>query len=149
MGSDWYSVHMEARASASAQGLTVDEDAADALMDSLEQHDGVVSTGTGTWEATISVEASSAWEATTSGSDLIEKLADKAGMPNSPAVRVDAFRQRMCSRPRACARRCRSWYRAPRRPRSWVYPRSGSGSLLTGTPHFPSRCMSCVRESSG
>jgi hypothetical protein len=93
MGSDWYSVHTEARASANAQGLTVDEDAADALMDLLGQHDGVVSTGTGTWEATISVEASNAWEATSSGSDLIEKLADKAGMPDWPAVRVDVVRQ--------------------------------------------------------
>src|SRR5450755_221480 len=93
MGSDWYSVHTEVRASAGVQGLTVDENAADALMDLLEQHDGVVSTGTGAWAATISVEASNAWEATSSGSDLIEKLADKAGMPNWPAVRVDVVRQ--------------------------------------------------------
>ena len=93
MGSDWYSVHLEARPSADARDLTVDENAADALMDLLKQHDGVVSTGTGAWEATISVEASDAWEASNSGSDLIEKLADKAGMPNWPAVRVDVVRQ--------------------------------------------------------
>jgi len=93
MGSDWYSVHMEARASADAQNVTVGENAADALMALLEEHDGVVSTGTGIWEATISVQASNVWEATGSGSDIIEKLADKAGMPNWPAVRVDVVRQ--------------------------------------------------------
>ena len=93
MGSEWYSVHMEARASADALNLTVDEDAADAFMDLLEDHDGAVSTGTGVWEATISVRAINAWEATSSGSVLIEKLADKAGMPDWPAVRVDVVRQ--------------------------------------------------------
>ncbi len=93
MGSDWYSIHMEARASADAQFLTVDEDAADILTDLLEEHDGVVSAGTGTWDATISVQAANAWEATGSGLDVIEKLADKAGMPNWPAVRVDVLRQ--------------------------------------------------------
>ena len=93
MGSDWYSVHMEARPSADAQDLTVDEDAADALMELLEQYDGVVSTGTGAWGATISVQASNAWEASGSGSALIERLAEKAGMPYWPAVRVDVVRQ--------------------------------------------------------
>ena len=93
MGSEWYSVHMEARASADALNLMVDEDAADALMDLLDDHDGAVSTGTGVWEATISVRAVNAWEATSSGSVLIEKLADKAGIPDWPAVRVDVVRQ--------------------------------------------------------
>jgi hypothetical protein len=95
MDGDWYSVHMEARAPADAPDLTIDEDAADALMDLLEDHDGVVSTGTGTWDATISVQAPSAWVASDRGSALLDKLADKTGMPDWPAVRVDVIRQDM------------------------------------------------------
>jgi hypothetical protein len=95
MDGDWYSVHMEARAPADAPDLTIDEDAADTLMELLEDHDGVVSTGTGIWDATLSVEATGAWEASNRGSDLLDKLADKAGMPHWPTVRVDVIRQDM------------------------------------------------------
>ena len=65
----------------------------DALMELLEEHDGVVSSGTGSWDATVSAQAPSAWEATFYGGAIIEKMAVKAGMPTSPAVRVEAVRQ--------------------------------------------------------
>ena len=93
MNGDWFSVYMEARAPADTLDLTIDDDAADTLMELLEDHDGVVSTGTGTWDATVSVQADSAWGASDRGSALIEKLASKAGMPDWPAVRVEAIRQ--------------------------------------------------------
>jgi hypothetical protein len=67
---DWYSVHVEARPPASTQDLTVDEDAADELMELLEEYDGVVSNGTGMWDATVSVLAPNAWEATLPGAPL-------------------------------------------------------------------------------
>lgn len=90
---DWYSVRMEARSPADAQNLTTDEDAADALMELLEEHDGVVSAGIGSWDATISIQAATAWDAALNGSTLIEELATKAGMPSWPIVRAQAVRQ--------------------------------------------------------
>jgi hypothetical protein len=93
MDGDWYSVHVEARPPADAQDLAVDEDAADDLMNLLEEHDGVVSAGTGRWDATVSVRASTAWDAAVHGGPLIEKLACKAGMPSWPIIRAEAVRQ--------------------------------------------------------
>ena len=90
---DWYSVHMEARAPVDVQDLMFDEGAADGLMELLEEYDGVVSSGPGSWDATISVQAPSAWEATVHGGAIIEKMAVKAGMPAWPVVRAEAVRQ--------------------------------------------------------
>ena len=90
---EWYSVHIEARPPADAENLAVDEDAADELMKLLEECDGVVSAGTGSWDATVSVQAASAWEAVMSGAPQVERLACKAGMPDWPLVRAEAVRQ--------------------------------------------------------
>lgn len=93
LGYDWYSVHVEARPSADVKDLTVDEDAADELMERLEEYDGIVSAATGMWDAVVSVRAPNAWEATLRGAPLIEELACKAGMPSWPIVRAEAVRQ--------------------------------------------------------
>jgi hypothetical protein len=90
---DWYSVHLETRAPASTCKITPDEGAAAALMDLLEEHDGIVSSGVGSWDATISVQAPRSMEATLYGSGVIEKMAGKAGMPAWPVVRIAAVRQ--------------------------------------------------------
>lgn len=90
---DWYSIHVEARPPAGALDVSVDERASDDLMELLGEHDGVVSAGTGTWDATFSIQAPSAWEAVLHGAPLVEKLACKAGMPSWPLVRAEAVRQ--------------------------------------------------------
>src|SRR5260370_23254567 len=87
----WYSVRLETRAPAAAREVTVDDGAADELMALLEDHDGVVSSGTGSWSAAISTQASDAVEATVHGSSLIEKMAGKADMPAWPVVRPGAI----------------------------------------------------------
>lgn len=89
----WYSVRLETRAATDEHDVTVDDSAADELMSLLEDHDGVVASGTGTWSATISTRAPSAVEATFYGNTLIEKMAGKAGMPAWPVVRAEAIRQ--------------------------------------------------------
>jgi hypothetical protein len=93
MDLDWYSVHVEARPGAGVCDLTVGENAVDALMELLEEHDGIVSAATGSWDATISVRAPNAWEATLQGAPVVEELACKAGMPVWPIVRAEATRQ--------------------------------------------------------
>lgn len=90
---DWYSIHLEARPPADALDISVDEDASDALMELLGEHDGVVSAHTGGWDVTFSVEAPSAWEAVLTSAPLAEKLASKAGMPSWPFARAQAVRQ--------------------------------------------------------
>lgn len=90
---DWYSIHLEARPPAGALDISVDESAADVLMDLLEEHDGVVSVRTGAWDATFSIRAPSAWEAVLHGAPLAEKLAGKAGLPSWPFARAEAVRQ--------------------------------------------------------
>lgn len=92
---DWYSIHLEARPPAGVPDISVDEDAADALMELLEEYDGVVSTRTGAWDVTFSIQAPSAWEAVMHGAPLAEKLAGKAGMPSWPFTRAEALRQDM------------------------------------------------------
>lgn len=89
----WYSVRLETRAPADEHDVTVDDVAADELMALLEDHDGVVSSGIRSWSATISTQASDAPEAASYGSDLIEKMTGKVGMPAWPVVRVEAVRQ--------------------------------------------------------
>jgi hypothetical protein len=90
---DWYSIRLEARAAAGARDLVADEDAADALMDLLNEYDGVVSSGVGSWSATVSLQAPSAPEAVMFATGLIEKMGVKAGMPTWPPVRAEAVRQ--------------------------------------------------------
>ena len=90
---DWYSVSVEARPPAGTVDLWVAEGAADALMELLAEHDGVVAAGTGTWGATFSVRAPSACEAVQLGVPLAERLAGKAGLPSWPLVRAEAVRQ--------------------------------------------------------
>jgi hypothetical protein len=85
---DWYSIHVEARPPAGAMDISVDESAADALMKLLEEHDGVVSAGTGAWDARFSIQAPSTWEAVLHGAPLVDKLACQAGMPSWPVVRA-------------------------------------------------------------
>jgi hypothetical protein len=90
---DWYSVHVEGRPYADDREPGIDEGAADGLMDLLEEYDGIVSAGPVSWEATVSIRASGAWDASVHGGSLIEKMAIKAGMPSWPLVRVEAVRQ--------------------------------------------------------
>ena len=90
---DWYSVHVETRAPADTPDLMPDETAADALMELLEDRDGIVSYGTGSWEATVSLEASDAGDAATIGTNFIGQMAIKVGMPSWTVVRAEAVRQ--------------------------------------------------------
>jgi hypothetical protein len=62
-------------------------------MDLLDDHFGVVSAGDASWSATISVHASSAAGAALRGFGVIQKMADKAGMPTWPLVRAGAVLQ--------------------------------------------------------
>lgn len=89
---DWYSIYLESRAPGGGYELP-DEDAADSLMELLGEHDGVVSSGAGSWSATVSVRAASAPDAATLGSGLIQAGAAKAGMPSWAIVRTEAVRQ--------------------------------------------------------
>lgn len=89
---DWFSVHLEARAPADVPVIVIEDRAADALMDLLEEHDGVVSAGAGSWDVTVTVEAAGAREAASAGGALIEQLAAEAGMPVWPVVRAEAVR---------------------------------------------------------
>jgi hypothetical protein len=93
MGFTWYSVRLETLAPAEEREVVADDDATDELMAMLEDHDGVVSSGQGSWSATISAQAPGAAEAVAYGSGLIEKLAVKADMPTWPVVRAEAVRQ--------------------------------------------------------
>ena len=90
---EWYSVHLETRAPASICNITPDEGAADALMALLEEHDGIVAAGVGSWDVTISVQAPSAPDAALYSIGIIEKMAGKAGMPAWPVARVETIRQ--------------------------------------------------------
>ena len=52
----WMSVHVQACApEAGALRAVISDEAADKLMDLLADHDGVVVSGDGMWEATVSV----------------------------------------------------------------------------------------------
>ena len=90
---DWYSIHLETRAPDGTSDLTPDESAADVLMDLLAGHYGIVSSGAGSWSATVSMQAPGAPEAVISGAGLITNVAAKAGMPSWPTVRTEAVRQ--------------------------------------------------------
>jgi hypothetical protein len=93
MTCDWYSVRVETRSPANSSNLMPDETAADTLMELLEDCDGIVSYGTGSWEATISLEASDAGDAAAIGTNFIGQMAIKADMPSWTVVRAEAVRQ--------------------------------------------------------
>jgi hypothetical protein len=90
---EWFRVHLATRAPAGVLHAAVEDPAADRLMDLLEDHDGVVSAGTSSWSATVSIQAPSSSEAARDGVALVESLAAEAGMQPWPAVRLEAVRQ--------------------------------------------------------
>jgi predicted DNA-binding transcriptional regulator AlpA len=85
-----FSVHVQARAQESAPKVLINEDAADQLMDLLGKHDGVVASGSGRWDATISTEAPDPISAATMAAEIVDSMAVKSGMPRWPIVRIDA-----------------------------------------------------------
>jgi hypothetical protein len=87
-----FSVRVETRAPKDALD-TVTDDAVDELMDLLEPYEAVVAAGPESWDATVSVLADNSRHAIEQGSQLIEKMAAKAGLPSWPAVHVEAIRQ--------------------------------------------------------
>jgi hypothetical protein len=90
--SEPFNVRVETRAPRVIQDVT-DKNAADELMDLLEDYDGIVSSGPRSWAAVITIPAAGPREAAIAGEMLIEEMAAKAGMPEWPAVRVEAIRQ--------------------------------------------------------
>jgi predicted DNA-binding transcriptional regulator AlpA len=87
-----FSVHVQARDPESAPKVLIDEDAADQLMDLLAKHDGVVASGCGRWDVTISTEAQDPISAATMAAEIVDSMADKSGMPSWPIVRIDTVR---------------------------------------------------------
>ena len=89
----WFSVHVQARApEAGALRAVISDKAADKLMDLLADHDGVVASGDGRWDVTISVQENAPAEAAAEGAALVEAMASEAGMPRWPLVSVEAVR---------------------------------------------------------
>jgi RNA polymerase sigma factor (sigma-70 family) len=88
----WYSVYVGAQAPPGADP-SVDDGAADELMDLLTEHSGVVSAGDTSWTATVSVTANDVRGAADVGAALVEGLARRAGMPAWPLVRCEAVRE--------------------------------------------------------
>jgi hypothetical protein len=91
-GMESYSVRVETRAPKDVLDTATD-DAVDELMDLLEPYDAVVAAGPVSWAATVTVVAENSRNAIERGSQLIEKMAAKAGLPSWPTVRVEAIRQ--------------------------------------------------------
>ncbi len=89
----WFSVHVQARAPESAPNVVINEDAADQLMDLLANHDGVVASGSGRWDATVGIEAPDPVYAATMAAEKVDSMAVKSGMPRWPIVRIDAVRE--------------------------------------------------------
>ncbi len=88
-----FSVRVETWAPRDARDVLPDDAAADGLMDLLEDYDGVVSSGRGSWDAVVTISADGAREAAEAAARMIETWAPKAGMPAWPTVRVEAVRQ--------------------------------------------------------
>jgi len=87
-----FSVRVETRAPRDARDVLPD-DAADELMDRLEDYDGVVSSGPRSWDATVTIAAINPRQAAEEGTQIIEYWAAKSGLPSWPAVRIEAIRQ--------------------------------------------------------
>jgi len=92
-GMYWFSVLWVTRAPGGVPHAVADDDAADTLMDLLEEHSGVVTAGTDSWGATVSIHAADALEAANTGGRLVGTMAMRAGMPAWPAVRTEVVRQ--------------------------------------------------------
>jgi hypothetical protein len=90
---EWFSVHLETRAPVAAARALAEDAAADRLMDLLARYDGIVSAGVGSWSVTISIQAAGSREAVLMGAEIIESWAVKAGLPQWPAVRLEAALQ--------------------------------------------------------
>ena len=88
-----FSVRVETRAPRDARDVLPDDAATDGLMDLLEDYDGVVSSGPGSWDAIVTIPANDPRDAAEEAARMIEALAAKAGMPAWSAVRVEAVRQ--------------------------------------------------------
>lgn len=88
-----FSVRVETRAPRDARDVLPDDAAADGLMDLLEDYDGIVSSGPGSWDATVTIAAHGPREAAEEGTWIIERRAVKSGMPAWPTVRIEAIRQ--------------------------------------------------------
>jgi predicted DNA-binding transcriptional regulator AlpA len=86
-----YSVTMEARAPDSAAADLLG--AADLFMDLLQDHDGIVSAGTDSWDVTISVPEDDPVRAISAAAEIIRSRASEAGMPGWPIIRIEAVRQ--------------------------------------------------------
>jgi hypothetical protein len=89
----WFSVHVQTRAPEGAPHAVIDDAAADRLMDMLAEHDGIVSSGDGKWDATLGLEEPDPVRAAAVAAALVDSLAAKAGMPRWPTVRVEAVRE--------------------------------------------------------
>jgi hypothetical protein len=87
-----FSVRVETRAAKDAPDAVTD-DAVDGLMDLLEPYEAAVAAGPGSWDATVTVLAEDSRRAIEQGSQLIEEMAAKAGLPSWPTVHVEAIRQ--------------------------------------------------------
>lgn len=87
-----FSVRMETRAPKDARDVVTD-DAVDQLMDLLEPYEAAVAAGPQSWDATVTILAENSRRAVEQGSQLIEEMAAKAGLPSWPTVHVEAIRQ--------------------------------------------------------
>ena len=87
---EWFSVYLQARNPADTPAP--DEAAVTKLVDLLEPYDGIVTAGTGSWEATISIRAMKLATAAKIGQEVIQANALKALIPMWPPVRVEAVR---------------------------------------------------------
>ncbi len=86
----WYSVRVQAR----GEPARVPDDARDRFMDLLQDLHGTVGATNREWDATISLFAGSATHAAEYASaELLPKLAEKAGFPPWPVVRVEAVQE--------------------------------------------------------
>jgi hypothetical protein len=88
----WFSVHVEARASAGEPISEVDDASVDVFMDLLKAYDGVVGNSDRSWTATVSIEKPDPRQAVADAVLLIQSLAETAGMPAWPMVRAEAVR---------------------------------------------------------
>ncbi len=91
---DWYSVTIGCRSPREDQRQVTDEQV-DALMDLVERYNGVVTGGEGysAWDATVGVTADDSLTAVSEAYHLVFSLVAEAGLPQWPAVRVEAMRE--------------------------------------------------------
>lgn len=87
-----FTVRVETRAPKDVRDAVTD-DAVDQLMDLLEPYEATVAAGPESWDATVTVLAGNSRHAIEQGSQLIDEMAAKAGLPSWPAVHVEAIRQ--------------------------------------------------------